>query len=173
MCQTKRNAIRGILSFGLFLFIFFSGHAQGFQLTGRVIDSTTNTPVFDAIVTSAFSSAVVSTDAEGNFTITSSRGDGLTVSILGYDNKVIQVVNEDKVEILLSPLTKYLNAVIVTAFGIKKEAKRLGYSVQEVKGDDLLKARESNPVNQLVGKVAGLNVGINQELLAAPTVLLR
>ncbi|MGB4848955.1 MAG: SusC/RagA family TonB-linked outer membrane protein [Saprospiraceae bacterium] len=173
MCQTKRIGLRGILSFGLFLFIFFSGHAQGFQLTGRVIDSTTNTPVFDAIVTSAFSSAVVSTDAEGNFSIASSKGDGLTVSILGYDNKVIQVVNEDKVEIRLSPLTKYLNAVIVTAFGIKKEAKRLGYSVQEVQGDDLLKARESNPVNQLVGKVAGLNVGINQELLAAPTVLLR
>ena len=45
--------------------------------------------------------------------------------------------------------------------------------MQEVKGADLLKARESNPINGLVGKVAGLNVGINQEMLSSPTVLLR
>jgi outer membrane receptor protein involved in Fe transport len=62
---------------------------------------------------------------------------------------------------------------VVTALGIRKETKRLGYSVQEVKGSDLLKARESNPINGLAGKVAGLNVGINQELLGSPTVLLR
>ncbi len=63
--------------------------------------------------------------------------------------------------------------MVVTALGIKKEAKRLGYSVQSVRGEDLIKARESNPINGLAGKVAGLNVGVNQEMLASPTVLLR
>ena len=73
----------------------------------------------------------------------------------------------------LTSADQQLTDVVVTALGVRKETKRLGYSVQEVKGSDLTKARESNPINSLTGKVAGLNVGINQELLASPTVLLR
>ena len=62
---------------------------------------------------------------------------------------------------------------MVTALGVKKETKRLGYAVQEIKGQDLVKAREPNPINGLVGKVAGLDVAINREMLAAPAVSLR
>ncbi|HEY0608219.1 MAG TPA: SusC/RagA family TonB-linked outer membrane protein, partial [Chitinophaga sp.] len=57
--------------------------------------------------------------------------------------------------------------------GIKKEVKRLGYAVQEIKGEDLVKAREPNPINGLTGKVAGLTVGASAEMLGTPQVLLR
>ena len=61
----------------------------------------------------------------------------------------------------------------MTALGIRKEVKKLGYAIQEVKGSELIKAREPNPINGLAGKVAGLNVGVTQEMLGQPVVLLR
>lgn len=66
-----------------------------------------------------------------------------------------------------------LNEVVVTALGIRKETKKLGYSVQEVKGEELVKARDANPVTGLIGKVAGLSVGPSAELLGTPTILMR
>ncbi|MBS1656365.1 MAG: TonB-dependent receptor plug domain-containing protein, partial [Bacteroidetes bacterium] len=69
--------------------------------------------------------------------------------------------------------SKSMNEVVVTAFGIKKEVKRIGYAVQEIKGDELTKARDQNPISGLTGKIAGLSVGPSAELLRKPTVLLR
>lgn len=66
-----------------------------------------------------------------------------------------------------------LGEVIVTAMGIRKEVKRLGYSVQEVKGSDVNKVRDSNPVNALAGKVAGLSIGASTELMGRPEIVLR
>ncbi|MEI9955503.1 MAG: TonB-dependent receptor plug domain-containing protein [Ferruginibacter sp.] len=68
---------------------------------------------------------------------------------------------------------KSLTEVVVTAYGIKKEVKRIGYSVQEVKGSDLTKARDANPINSLAGKVAGLSVGASSEMLGRPEIVLR
>ena len=97
----------------------------------------------------------------------------LQFSFVGFAPQEIAVANQSTINVQLQVNANALNEVVVTALGITKEVKRIGYSVQEVKGADLVKARESNPINSLVGKVAGLNVGINQELLATPTVLLR
>jgi len=66
-----------------------------------------------------------------------------------------------------------LNEVVVTALGVRKDVKRIGYAVQEVKGEDLVKARDANPVTGLIGKVAGLSVGPSAELLGTPTLLIR
>ncbi|MDR1403409.1 MAG: TonB-dependent receptor plug domain-containing protein, partial [Tannerellaceae bacterium] len=66
-----------------------------------------------------------------------------------------------------------LGEVVVTAMGIKKEARRLGYSVQEVKGADVNKVRDSNPVNALAGKIAGLSIGASTELMGRPEIVLR
>lgn len=63
--------------------------------------------------------------------------------------------------------------VVVTALGVKKEVKKLGYDVTEVKGDDVSKVRASNPLEALSGKVAGLNVGASTEMLGKPQIVLR
>ncbi|MEP6645496.1 MAG: SusC/RagA family TonB-linked outer membrane protein [Saprospiraceae bacterium] len=164
---------RGFIVLMFSLFLFLSAGAQTIQLNGRIIDSTSNAPVYDALIISAITSASVTSDASGNFSIQSSEGDALTITYLGYQDKLVPVHDNHFLEIGLAPMNKQLVEVVITALGIRKEAKRLGYSVQEVDGNELVKARESNPINSLVGKVAGLNVGINQELLATPTVLLR
>lgn len=167
---------QALLTRSTFICLFFSFfilniNAQNVQVHGKIIDSANQQPVSNATV-SAGNQHVLS-DAEGNFTINADKGKSLSVSFVGYTSKIIDVTGNDFINIILSPSSSQLTDVVVTALGVRKEVKRLGYSVQEVKGSDILKARESNPVNGLAGKVAGLNVGINQELLASPTVLLR
>ncbi len=148
-------------------------HAQGLIVRGHVTDATNKTPIVAASVTSKNSSKNVITGTDGNFAIQSLKGDVLTISFVGYNSTTVTVGGDAFLEVSITPSSAALTDVVVTALGIKREAKRIGYSLQEVKGDELLKAREANPLNELVGKVAGLNVGINQELLASPTVLLR
>lgn len=164
---------KGCITLCLFLFLFMGAYAQEFQVRGKVTDAATKTPVASVSVYNRNSAKSAATDANGEFAIQAKKGDVITVSFIGYGDKEIKVTDNVYLQIEISASSKDLNDVVVTALGIRKETKRLGYSVQEVKGSDLLKARESNPINGLVGKVAGLNVGINQELLASPTVLLR
>lgn len=86
------------------------------------------------------------------------------------------VVEEGKsasVDFVLKEDSKTLNEVVVTALGIERESKKLGYSVQVVKGDKLTKAHEASPLAALTGKVAGLNIYNSNEMLAAPRYNLR
>lgn len=66
-----------------------------------------------------------------------------------------------------------LDKVVVTALGISKDKKEIGYATQKIKGADLIKAREPNAINSLAGKVAGLTIGASAELFGAPAVILR
>lgn len=141
-------------------------------ISGRIVSGDNRQPLPGATIQSKKTNSQVVADAEGNFSITAPDNDILVISSIGYTTKEVKAINAGTTH-FMDLNQKNLSEVVVTALGIKKEVKRLGYSIQEVKGADLLKAREPNPINGLVGKVSGLNVGINQELLAAPTVLLR
>ncbi len=157
----------------LLSFLFFqTTQAQDITVQGTITDSVTNEPVIGASVSVNNKNISTATNGNGIFSIKASMNDELTVSYIGYLNKTV-VVNGSNVTIQIAPSSTQLNDVVVTALGIRRDVKRIGYSVQEVKGSDLVKARESNPINGLAGKIAGLNVGINQEILASPTVLLR
>ena len=68
---------------------------------------------------------------------------------------------------------KTLSEVVITALGVKKEVRKIGYSVSEIKGADLTIARDPNPINSLVGKVAGLSVGASAEFFGRPQLVLR
>jgi CarboxypepD_reg-like domain len=83
----------------------------------------------------------------------------LVFRYIGFSTQEVVVGNRTSLDITLLDETQQLNEVVVTALGIKKETRTLGYSTQEVKGGDLVKAREPNTINSLVGKVAGLTVG--------------
>lgn len=147
-------------------------NAQSITIKGRVIDAATKKPVDGATISVKNSGNATRSNADGNFEITTDRKNKLLVTNIGYEDKQLNA-GDDLSVIELTSTSQQLSEVVVTALGVKKEVKRLGYSVQEVKASELLKAREPNPVNGLTGKIAGLNVGINQEMLSAPTVLLR
>ncbi len=171
MKQTKTKLIRLLLVLSV-IYLPFLLQAQNVEVKGKISDAATGKPIDGATILVKNSTVGTSSNAAGEFTISAKKGEKLTVSVVGFEMQTV-AASGNNMTIFLVADNKQLNEVVVTALGVKKDVKRLGYSVQEVKGADLLKARESNPVNSLVGKVAGLNVGINAELLASPTVLLR
>lgn len=169
----KRRFLIGKRLFLFFVVITAALPSFAQLLINGTVTTEDNAAVAGASVVVKNSSRGTSTDAFGKFSITAKKGDVLVFSFVGFAVQEVPIENNQPLSIKLKREEGQLSDVMVTALGIKKEVKRIGYSIQEVKGADLVKARESNPINSLVGKVAGLNVGINQELLASPTVLLR
>jgi TonB-dependent SusC/RagA subfamily outer membrane receptor len=172
MKQIKNRFLSVLLLPLAICFFVFQVQAQNAAVTGKVVDQATLKPIDGATVSVKNGKQKVNTNATGVFTINAAKGSSLVVSVVGYQDKQV-VVGSGNLTIELTATTAVLGDVVVTALGVKKEIKKLGYSVQEVKGSDLVKAREPNPVNGLVGKVAGLDVAINREMLAAPNVSLR
>ncbi|MGQ0738293.1 MAG: SusC/RagA family TonB-linked outer membrane protein [Bacteroidota bacterium] len=98
-----------------------------------------------------------STNANGDFSIEANKGDILVISYVGYDAREFTVGDSRTLSISLTLQNLQLNEVVVTALGIKKETRRLGYSVTKVAGEEFTKSREINVANALVGKIAGVN----------------
>ncbi len=94
----------------------------------------------------------------GEFSIQAASGSTLVVSYMGYTKREITIQSATSYTIQLFEDTQALSEVVVTAMGIKKERKALGYSVQDIKSDELLKNKNANVINSLTGKIAGVNV---------------
>jgi len=171
MNQVKTNLLKYLMMPLALICYAFQVQAQNVSVSGKVIDATTSNPIEGASV-SVKNGKKTLTNAAGTFTISAAKGTSISVSYVGFQSATA-IVSGTELLIKLVPSVENLEDVVVTGLGVKKDVKKLGYSVQEVKGADLVKAREPNPVNGLVGKVAGLDVAINQELLAAPNVSLR
>ena len=170
MKQSTRFQVPAILF--LCLLLSFIANAQQ-PVKGRIISQEDQKPLAGVTVkVKGSNSLITQTDADGNFSINAKEKEVLILSSIGYATRELDA-GKASTTLMLTAESANLNEVVVTALGVKKETKRLGYAVQEVKGSDLVKAREPNPVNSLVGKVAGLDVAISRELLAAPAVSLR
>lgn len=113
------------------------------------------------------------TNESGEFTITVEKDNIIVFSMVGYVNQEIKITSGDLLNIQLKPEDGKMNEVIVTALGVRKEKVKVAYAVQEVKGDALQKAPETNVANNLTGKVAGLSVYTKSTLFENPEVYLR
>lgn len=142
------------------------------KITGTVNDET-NQPLPGISITLKGSKSGTVTDGSGHFSITGGPGQILVFSAVGYGKKEITLDNTASIVVNLTSNSSQLSEVVVTALGIKKEVRRIGYATQTVKGEDLTMARDANPITGLIGKVAGLSVGPSAELLGAPNVSLR
>ena len=132
--------------------------SQGKNVTGVVADSA-GSPLQGVTIKVKGTKISAISNAKGNFNIPLPSENGtLEFSSIGYSNKEIEVSSGSSVNVVLSQNTGQLNEVVVTALGIQKQKKSLGYSIQEVKGQTLVESREVNLVNDLTGKVAGLQV---------------
>jgi len=100
----------------------------------------------------------VSSNAEGKFSISAAKGSVLIFRYIGFQTQEVTVGTSNTINVVLADESNNLNEVVVTALGIQREKKSLGYAVQEVKGESLVEAREPNVVNTLSGKVSGLQV---------------
>ena len=97
------------------------------------------------------------TDIDGKFTLQVTSGATLELSYIGYKTQQLKAVS-DLGTIQMSDDTEVLQEVVVTALGIKREKKALGYAMQEVKGESLVEARETNLANALSGKISGVQI---------------
>lgn len=167
----KFSRKQGLLYIVLIILFPLSLTAQTAEISGKVVSAENNQPLSGASVSVKKGKAGVTTNQAGIFSIKAGSGDILIVSNIGFVTREVTVA--EAALIVLEPDAKSLGDVVVTALGVKKEVKRLGYAVQEIKGAELVKAREPNPINSLTGKIAGLDVAINREMLAAPAVSLR
>ena len=101
----------------------------------------------------------VTTGFDGEYTLGGLKsGDVIVVSILGYETQEIPYVGQATQDVKLSVSTEFLDEVVVTALGIKREEKTLSYNVQSVKSEELTAVKDANFVNSLVGKVAGVTI---------------
>src|SRR5690606_34089326 len=97
-------------------------------------------------------------ESNGTFSISVEPGQILRFSYLGYDVQEINPGNNASLNVKLSQNAEALGEVVVTAMGIRRETKSLGYSVQEINSTELLKNKEPNVINSLNGKISGVNI---------------
>lgn len=142
------------------LLCFFAAiaSAQQREISGTVKDANGN-PVANASVLVKGTAKGVATNAQGNFTIGVNGPNAiLVISSVNFTTQEVKPGTSNNVTITLERANNALNEVVVTALGIQRAKKSLGYSIQQVSGQTLAEAREPNLVNDLSGKVSGLQV---------------
>jgi ferric enterobactin receptor len=142
----------------LCLFSVCAVYAQTRQVTGIVTSQNDHTPLQGVTVTNRNSSQSTQTDAKGNFSIQIAANETLVFSYVGYETQDVKPGNRTVLSISLKQMAASMNEVVVTALGIKKERKALGYSVSDLSAQELMKNKNTNIVNSLAGKVPGVNI---------------
>lgn len=99
-----------------------------------------------------------STNGEGKYSLVVQPSETLVFSFVGYIKKEIVVGNQTEINLVLNEDTQTLGEVVVTALGIKRDKRALGYSIQEINGESLAQAKEANVATSLAGKIAGVQV---------------
>lgn len=130
------------------------------KITGVVVDET-GFPVTGANVIEKGTTNGVITDLDGNFSLEVADGATIEISFIGYTTQEIVVKGQTNFNVKLAEDTQKIDEVVVTALGIKRQSRSLGYSTTQVQGEDFTLARDPNLGNALSGKVAGVSVSGN------------
>ena len=173
MIKTLLRMSRSLLVMMFVLLVHFS-FAQSFTVTGKVVDDINKKPLAGATIAIGDSTrSIATTNDNGEFTVSAQKGQMLFISYVGYEKYSVTLTDNTVISASLKLNGGQISEVVVTALGIRKEIKKIGYATTIVKGDDLTKARDVNPLQSLTGKVAGLTIGASAEMLTKPQVVLR
>ncbi|THU32063.1 SusC/RagA family TonB-linked outer membrane protein [Niastella caeni] len=146
-----------IIAFIVGLFIYSGSWAQNKIVKGKVLDEN-GSPVPKASVVIKGSNAGTSTTDDGSFEISVPSNATLIISAIGFNKSEVKTSGEGALTVALTADNKQLNEVVVTALGVKREKRNLTFSSQEIKADELVRAKESNILNAMTGKVAGVQI---------------
>jgi TonB-linked SusC/RagA family outer membrane protein len=146
--------------------------AQTSEIRGKITDSS-GSPVQSASVTVKGTSAGTSTTQDGSFRITVSSSGTLVVSSVGMSTMEVPVQGRSFIEVTLMRSSRALDEVVVTALGISRTRNQVPYAAQQVAGEEVSKTRSNNFVNNLSGKVSGLEIRQNNSIGASTNVVLR
>lgn len=131
--------------------------AQNIRVSGKVTDKA-NLPAIGVTVMVEGTTTGMATELDGTYNISAPGDAYLIFSAIGMKTQRIPVNNRAVINVVMEEDALLLGDVVVTALGIKKERKALGYAVQDLKSDEILKNKQTNVINSLVGKVAGVNI---------------
>ncbi|HAP62119.1 MAG TPA: SusC/RagA family TonB-linked outer membrane protein, partial [Cytophagales bacterium] len=161
----------------LTVFVFWIGitslaMAQS-TVSGRVLD-VAGQPIIGATVKVTGQEGGAISDLDGNFRVIGNATDSLLVSFIGFASQVVPIGNRSVIEVVLKEDIQNLQEVVVTALGIERDKKALGYAVQQIDGDALSEARTTNVMNGLAGQAAGVQVtGANNGLGSSARIVIR
>lgn len=130
---------------------------QKIAVKGIALDEA-GEPLIGASVSEKGTTNGTMTGVDGDYSLTVPANATLVVTFVGYLSQEIPLNGQKTVDFTLKKDSKMLDEVVVTALGIKRDKKSLGYAMQEVKGDQLTETRDANVANALAGKVAGLQI---------------
>lgn len=132
--------------------------ANSVAISGTVTDAETGETLPGVNIIIKGTTKGTTTDLDGRFSLTVDSGETLVFSYVGFDRQEILIENQTELTVRMQLESDSLSEVVVTALGIKREEKALGYATQKVDSEELLDARSNNWSDALRGKVAGLNV---------------
>lgn len=172
MEKTLPNFLRMLLTLAFVCLVNIHLFAQNVKLKGTITDET-KAPLPGASIKIKGTTTGTISSSNGTYSLSVPKGKTIVISSIGYLTQEVVTSGEPVLNFELKNDSKLLTEVVVTALGIKKDVRKIGYATQEIKGSELVKAREPNAINSLTGKIAGLTVGGNAELLGRPQLVLR
>jgi hypothetical protein len=143
--------------FTFLLILFFSLQGTAQTVTGKVTDAN-GKELPNISVQVKGTNTGTATNVTGEYSITASSNAILVFSSVGFISQEIKIASRSVVNVALAADSRNLNEVVVTALGISKQSRGLGYATSSVKTEDLTINRTPNPVNALQGKIAGVNI---------------
>ena len=149
-------------------------NAQSVNITGVITEKSTGLPLPGVSISIKGSAGGTQSNNEGKFSLATKSGDVLRITFIGYTTREIAVKpDQTTLDVALEETQNSLNEVVVTALNITREKKSLGYAVQELKSKDIAEAKETNLVNALSGKVAGVQVTNSQGDMGSSRIIIR
>ena len=134
----------------------FTAEAQANKVTGVIRDAQ-GEPLIGATIKVKGTNRGTATDVDGKYSIAANRGDVLVISYVGSKPMEVTVGSSD-MDIDMQANDQVLDEVVVTALGIRKDKKSLGYAVDDLKAEELMRNKSANAINSLSGKIAGVNI---------------
>lgn len=150
--------MRKFLLTAVWLVLLVQVWAQSRPITGKVTDAGTGQPVQSVTVTVKGTNTSTQTNDQGNFSIIASSSDILVFSSVGFANREVTVGSGDLVNITLQARTNELSEVVVTALGVSREKRTLGYATTTIKADDINRVSPVSMFDGLQGKIAGADI---------------
>ncbi len=163
-----------LLAFLLPFFVTLTVAAQSVKISGVVAAKADGLPLPGVSVSVKGTTRGIQTNTEGRFTIDANVNEVLKVTYLGFVSQEVTVsANSTNLQIVLVDAANSLNEVVITALNISKDKKSLGYSVQGLKSKEISEAKETNLVNALAGKIAGVQVTNSQGDMGSSRIIIR
>lgn len=128
------------------------------QISGVVTSGSDGSPLPGVSIVVKSTSTGTVTDIDGKYAIDAPEGSTLVFSYVGFTTKEVSIGNQKIIDIILSESAEALDEIVVTALGIRKEAKKLGYATSTISKELVAENKSSNFMNTLQGKIAGVNI---------------